>query len=150
MHGSMNVKLHSVIWGCHSSVYEHCRLLECDGVKCDRNVTDDPADSIYFFYYFYISIPFHTHTYIYFNFQFHKDILLPYSHVLLHCSPVHSETAVLKGPTLFLCTSTSSILSCPQCCPHMRLSFPHTALLIYSDNGKSTSRNVGTLLPDYT
>jgi hypothetical protein len=47
---------------------------------------------------------FHRHTYIYFNFQFHKDIFLPCSHVLLHCSTVHSETAVLKGPILFLCT----------------------------------------------
>jgi len=73
-----------------------------------------------FFFYFWLLLhlyTFHTHTCIYFNFQFHKDILLPYSHFT--ALTVHSETAVLKGPILFLCTSISRILSCPQRCPHM-------------------------------
>jgi len=97
------------------------------------------------------NIFFQAHTCIYFNFQFHKDILVAYFQILLHCSPVHSKTAVLKGPILFLSISTSRILSSPQRCPHMQLYFPHTALLIYCDNGKSTvSRNVGKLLPDHT
>jgi hypothetical protein len=133
-----------VIWNMTpcSAAEMHCRLIR----SCCLHL-------FIFFYSFYISILFiHIPIFILTSI-FIRTCFSLYFHFFLQCPPVHSETAGLKGPILFLCTctSTSQLLACPQHCPHMRQSFPHTTLLIYSDDGSSTlSRNVSTLLPHYT